>query len=95
MSKWNELDNDTKLITNLEEFTDKVINKVNSNPLYYYGSRKANIIHSQLRTHCSDLKAHLVELHVSYDPMCVVHIIMKTVNIPFLTVHCIILIDLN
>lgn len=35
-----------------------------------YGSRKWNIIHTQLRLKCSNLKSHLVLLHVSDDPVC-------------------------
>ena len=71
ISKWNSLDDEHKQIVELSEFKDKVVGKVRSNPLYYYGSRKANVIHSQLRMHCSNLKAHLVELHVSDDPLCI------------------------
>ena len=69
--KWNSMDDEVKLIEDITEFKDKVVNKVNSNPLFYFGSRHCNIIHSQLRMHCSNLKAHLVELHVIEDPICI------------------------
>ena len=71
ISKWNALSENTKQILDLEDFKETVVNKTNANPLYYYGSRKANVIHSQLRMHCSNLKAHLVGLHVSDDPSCI------------------------
>ena len=44
-----------------------------SNPLYNYGERKCNIIHAQLRMQCSNLKAHLLALHVIDDPICTCH----------------------
>ena len=67
---WNNLDAEMKLISDIAVFKAKVIGKVESNPLFYFGTRKANIIHSQMRMHCSNLKSHLVELHVTDDPMC-------------------------
>ena len=69
--KWNNIDDEVKMIADIDEFKAKVVNKVSSNPLFYFGSRKCNIIHSQLRMHCSNLNAHLVELHVLSDPMCI------------------------
>ena len=41
-----------------------------SNVLYNYGERKFNVIHAQLQMQCSDLKAHLLALHVIDDPIC-------------------------
>ena len=67
---WNNLDAEMKLISDIAVFKAKVVGKVESNPLFYFGTRKANIIHSQLRMHCSNLKSHLVELHVIDDAMC-------------------------
>ena len=59
----------------MEEFKDKVIYKVNSNALYYYGSRKAKIIQSMTNV-LQSVKDYLAELHVIDDPMCVFYIIM-------------------
>jgi len=68
--KWNALDPNSKLITDIKEFKKKITHNISSNPLFYFGDRKANIIHSQLRMHCSNLRHHLYELHVIDDPVC-------------------------
>ena len=70
INMWNSLPEETRSITDLDAFKAKVVNTTSGNPLYYYGCRKANIIHSQLRMQCSNLKAHLVDLHVIDDPLC-------------------------
>ena len=44
--------------------------KTKSVELFYYGERKANIIHAQLRMKCSKLNAHLFSLHVVDSPAC-------------------------
>ena len=33
-------------------------------PLYYYGKRKFNIIHARLRMKCSEVTAHLYNMHI-------------------------------
>ena len=38
--------------------------------LYNHGARKLNIIHSQMRMHCSKLNSHLFSLHVIDSPGC-------------------------
>ena len=71
IAKWNSLDDTIKAITDYDHFKAVICKPTNGNPLYYYGKRNANIIHSQLRMHCSNLKGHLVELHVLDDPICI------------------------
>jgi len=39
-------------------------------PLLYYGARKNNIKHAQLRMRCSKLNFHLFSLHVRDSPAC-------------------------
>ena len=39
--------------------------------LFYIGIRKFNVIHAQLRMNCSNLNAHLHNLHVIDSPACV------------------------
>ena len=70
IDKWNSLDDKTKAIDDIEHFKSAIVNESFSNPLYYVGQRKANIIHSQLRMKCSNLNDHLVKLHVKDDPKC-------------------------
>ena len=69
--KWNVLDNETKLINDIDKFKDRISPLSSSNPLFYFGNRRANVIHSQLRMLCSDLNSHLTALHVQDDPKCV------------------------
>lgn len=70
LSLWNELDEVMRDISDHNKFKEAIVTKTSCNPLFYYGTRKANILHCQIRLHCSNLKAHLVELHVLDDPTC-------------------------
>lgn len=67
---WNSLDVNLREIEDKEEFKENVIPVTVSNELYRYGPRKLNVTHTQLRLQCSNLKAHLVSLHVINDPQC-------------------------
>ena len=71
INKWNDLCKEIKEIVDLEEFRKAFVSQSSSNPLYYFGKRKANLIHSQLRMHCSNLNGHLASLHVIDDPTCI------------------------
>ena len=67
---WNNLDETSKSIPDFDAFSCHISDELLINPLYYFGSRKANIIHAQMRMNCSDLRAHLLQLHVVDDPIC-------------------------
>ena len=71
ITKWNNLSDEAKSIHDLESFKEHITNTHTINPLFYHGIRKANIIHAQMRMRCSDLKAHLLSLHVTDDPICI------------------------
>ena len=84
---WNDLSDEQKSIQGKSEFIQKLPNINNvSNVLYHYGERKCNIIHAQLRMQCSDLKAHLLALHVIDDPICACRIGIEDTSHFFL--HC-------
>ena len=67
---WNNLDEDVKHINDSDDFKKVIDWKNTCNPLFYYGVRKYNIIHTQMRLNCSNLRAHLFSLHVIDDAMC-------------------------
>ena len=62
---WNDIPLEER---SLEAIQSKL--KFQSIDLYNYGSRKVNIIHSQMRMLCSKLKSHLFLLHVADSPRC-------------------------
>jgi hypothetical protein len=69
---WNDLPIALKRSPSINSFKyAQKIKVVKANPLYYYGERKAAVIHSRLRIKCSALKAHLFhELNVIESPLC-------------------------
>ena len=67
---WNKLDINTRKLCDLKTFKSCVTNSLVSNLLYYGNVKSLGFIHSQLRMCCSDLKAHLFNLHVVDSPMC-------------------------
>ena len=69
---WNNLDDEWKNIEDNDKFNSKITstNSCAANPLFYLGERTVNIILSQMRMNCSNLKGHLALLHVEDDPMC-------------------------
>ena len=62
---WNSTNPGDRTIENIT-----AIMKTKSDELFYYGERKVNIIHAQLRMQCSKLNAHLFLLHVVDSPAC-------------------------
>ena len=68
--KWNDLDDDVKRNTCIQTFRENISAENNVKKWYSYGSRKVNIIHAQLRMKCSNLKHHLLNLHVIEDATC-------------------------
>ena len=65
-------------------FKSKVSTAESSPSIYYFGQRKFNIIHAQLRMNCSNLNAHLYNLHVIDSPSCVCsHHVEDTVHFFF------------
>ena len=84
---WNNLDDNIKHLDDLTLFKNALPNvSTKSQMLFNYGERKLNIIHAQLRLQCSNLKAHLVSLHVDNDPRCHCNLDIED-NSHFL-IHC-------
>mgnify|MGYP001067214830 CR=1 FL=1 len=70
IAMWNKLDSASKTIQNTDCFKKSISPITSSNPLFYGHTRFLNLIHSQLRMGCSNLKAHLYQLHVVDSPQC-------------------------
>ena len=68
---WNELDEETRQIDNIDEFKRKLIPAKPRNVLFCHGQRTINIIHAQMRMSCSNLKSDLKSLHVIDDATCI------------------------
>ena len=68
--KWNALETNIKDECSIASFKRMINETEKSSKLYYLGSRKLNIIHAQLRMECSNLSAHLYNLHVIDSPEC-------------------------
>ena len=68
---WNDLEPDVRSFEDISEFKNKLKDISTKSPkLFNFGERHLNIIHSQLRLQCSNLRAHLFLLHVVDDPQC-------------------------
>ena len=68
--KWNALDSNLQCEPSVSLFKNKIAINEKCPKIYYLGARKINIIHSQLRMKCSNLNAHLYNLHVIDSPKC-------------------------
>ena len=65
------MSDEEKNVHDKDEFKSKLPNvSKTSDELYNFGERRCNVIHAQLRMQCSNLKAHLLALHVVDDPTC-------------------------
>ena len=71
INKWNELDINKRRIPDVCSFKKSISNPLVSIPYFYGHNRALGLIHSQLRMRCSNLKAHLFNLHVIDSPQCV------------------------
>ena len=69
--KWNSLDKQKRNEGSYDTFKKNIANPLECSSLFYVGIRKFNVIHAQLRMNCSNLNAHLHNLHVIDSPACV------------------------
>ena len=67
---WNELPADVRSIPEKDLFKEKISKSFKRNALYGCLDRGLGLIHSQFRMHCSNLNAHLFNLHVVDSPNC-------------------------
>ena len=67
---WNDLPKCIQNIETLAEFKTSISIEHKVNPLYCGINRKLGIIQSQFRMVCSNLNAHLYNLHVVDNPFC-------------------------
>ncbi len=71
LDMWNELDDDTRNITSLSGFKNKLSEEIEKPPLHFsVGPRKLNIIYCQLRDEVSNLNHHLFNSHLSESSSC-------------------------
>ena len=71
ISVWNSLPDEAKLVDNISDFKMALdINKPRSNPLFYYGKRRQQVLHTRLRTNCSSLNKHLYDRNLVISPLC-------------------------
>ena len=69
---WNNLDNETIAIQDIDVFKNCLFTSNNTvSELFMHGSRKFSMIHSQLRMQCSNLNADLHKLHVLDFQNCI------------------------
>ena len=68
---WNVLSSEIRNAPSIESFK-KLLNSESrkSNKLFYYGKRKQQVIHAQLRTKCSSLAHHLYMKSITPSPNC-------------------------
>ena len=68
---WNNLSNDIRSSTSLNEFKRKLSEHIIKPPNYFnYGKRVVQIHHARLRLECSALKQHLFKKNLVDSPLC-------------------------
>lgn len=69
--EWNNLPAEAKESTSVNSFKTFLKKDKQSIPIYYYyGNRKAQILHTRLRTNCSSLNLDLFVKNITDSPMC-------------------------
>ena len=71
LRQWNDLSSETRQSTSLNSFKRLLKMDKISVPQYYYGNRKAQMLHTRERTGCSALNFDLFIKNISDSPMCV------------------------
>ena len=86
LRQWNNLSTETRQSNSLNSFKCILKKDKPSVPRYYYfGSRKAQSLHTRLRTGCSSLNLDLFLKNISESPMCSCGSIENTQHFFF---HC-------
>ena len=69
--EWNLLPNEAKNCTSIYAFKKFLDRNMKTVPKYYYiGDRKAHILHTRLRLHCSSLNSDLYDNHITDNNRC-------------------------
>ena len=73
VQEWNQLPQEVKHSPSLCCFKSNINTNIVKPPkhFYFYTDRKSHIMHTRLRTHCSDLKQHLHSKNIIDDPYCI------------------------
>ena len=68
---WNNLPNDVKQCSSVNSFKYNIKQEKLQTPKhFYFGSRKAQILHTRLRTNCSSLNLDLFHKNITELPLC-------------------------
>ena len=69
---WNNLPVETKQSASLQCFKNSLKKNTETQvpKHYYFGSRRAQILHTRLRTNCSSLNLHLFLKNITESPLC-------------------------
>jgi len=71
VSEWNHLPDDIKHAETLNSFKRLInIDRPTFNPLFSYGDRRSQLLHTRLRTKCSALNDHLFRRNIITSPLC-------------------------
>ena len=70
IKSWNALSEEQKNENDIDKFKSNLCPGKKCNKLFYYGERKTNVIHAQLRLKCSNLNSDLYNMHVIDSPKC-------------------------
>ena len=69
---WNDLPSDIRNNASINSFKTYLNrNTLPANPLFFYGDRKSQILHTRLRLKCSSLNNHLFLKNIVDSPNCV------------------------
>ena len=68
---WNELPENTKNATSIDSFKRLLDpRRVDTPPYFYIGNRKAQVLHTRIRTNCSSLNDDLYSKGIVDSPLC-------------------------
>ena len=70
-NEWNNLPDDVKNAESILSFKRRInSDRPTPNPLFAYGERRSQTLHTRLRTHCSSLNEHLFRRNIVTSPLC-------------------------
>ncbi|MES9883416.1 MAG: reverse transcriptase family protein [Sedimenticola sp.] len=84
--EWNNLTPDLRNSASLNIFKNQLNSNITPIPSYYYsGKRDAQILHTRIRTNCSNLNQHLFTKNIVDNPLCTCGAVESTHHF---FVHC-------
>jgi len=72
VSEWNNLPDDAQIAESIHSFKRLInIDRPIQNPIFSYGERRSQTLHTRLRTKCSALNDHLFRRNIVTSSLCV------------------------